>query len=374
MCAEGVVADPRAAKIAPDRAGGRLQELDRDAFRLRVRGEGRCEALASRRRSRHEVEDDDSHYPHVRSRVVVAGREPDDVSCADRPPHRIREAGHVQRARLVQDRKRLDQAPGRIRREEGPTAHVRHVERHSAAVQVSAACDEPSAFRHPEVRGARERRALWAGPGNVEDGIGAAVFDVEPDRLDRCQLRARDVAHGVTNLHHHRVRMVVHQHVEQTPGVLSAVGIAVALGQRKREALLSLRVEALGLERRWSARVVGDVRASVVGHADLREDDAVEHHIHRGDRVALRIDDVGAHPDDVAVDLGRRNQLDSARDLEARDGDRSGGEAQGLSTRSGRVGEQQRCDAGRDQEAREQAHLVESSTPLAEGRMAAWAG
>ena len=181
----------------------------------------------------------------MRARVVVARRQPQRVSRADGAADRVRESRHLHRTRLVQDGPDRHRSPRRVRREERAAAHVADVERDPSAVQVAAGRDEAAALRHAEVGRARDRRAGPACSGNVEDRIRAAVLDVEPHGLDGRQRLTRDVADGVPDLDDHRVRMVVHQHVQQAPGVMTAVGIAVAARQGEREVLLAFRVKAL---------------------------------------------------------------------------------------------------------------------------------
>ncbi len=58
-----------------------------------------------------------------------------------------------------------------------------------------------------------------ARPGDGEDRIGLAVVHVEPDRPHRRERLAGDVGDGVADGHGLGAVVVVHQHVEEAPGV-----------------------------------------------------------------------------------------------------------------------------------------------------------
>ena len=68
--------------------------------------------------------------------------------------------------------------------------------------------------------------------------------------------------------------------------------IAEAAGQGEREPFLTLGEEALG----------GLAAAGVVRDAELREDDVMQHHLVSALNLALRVDDLGLHAHDIAVD------------------------------------------------------------------------
>ena len=191
-----------------------------------------------------------------------------------------------------------------------------------------------------------KRRKRPPAARDVEDRIRtSAVPDVEPDRLHRRQPLAGDVAHGVADEAVQSLGLVVHQHVEEAPAVGRLVRIAVAARQREREPLLTLGEEPL----RGPA-------AGVVGCADLREDDVVQHHLVASLDAALRVDDLCLHPDDVPVDLRRLGGHRLLRDTVALDRDRGRREGQRALRRVRERRQRERRGCGCEQHARNPGH------------------
>src|SRR2546423_10949618 len=83
------------------------------------------------------------------------------------------------------------------------------------------------------------------------------------------------------SLHDHRVRVMVHQHVEETPGVLAAIRVPVALGQGKRrseEHTSELQSLAYLVCRLLLEKTIGNVRRHVtVAIAPCHHDIALLH-------------------------------------------------------------------------------------------------
>ncbi len=221
---------------------------------------------------------------------------------------------------------RLDyrQAPRRVRLEElGATAGlVPEHELEPTAVQVRAAGDDPSAFRHRELRVLRVRREHRPVARYAENRIGLAVAYVEPDRFYRRQRLARHVMDRVLHVHGLGRVAVVHEHVDHSPVVGAAVRIAVAGRERDRRPLLSFRVEPLGEGGERVAVVVRERLARVVRRADPGQNDMVEHDVRDRLLDAVCVRDRGADPDDVAVEGRRRNELRALHDSVRPDGDR----------------------------------------------------
>ena len=117
-----------------------------------------------------------------------------------------------------------------------------------------------------------------------------------------------------------------------SPAVARCVRVAVARWQRDRVSLLATSVEALDAQ--WLA----EARTGVVGDAELGEDDVVEHHAVIGDDLALLVDNVGAHADDVAADVRSLGGRVALGDRVGGDPDRPVGKGEGRRGRAGQLG------------------------------------
>ena len=196
--------------------------------------------------------------------------------------------------------------------ERAPARGLLDLQPPAAAVQVAADRHDPARHRERPLARAEVRRAGRAAARDRVLRVRAVLArqHVEPQRLDRDDVRARVDGHAVLQQRVAGARLVVHHHPARAPAVAAPDRIAVAGREGQRAQLLARAVEAL----RRSGAPGRSGRAGPVAAA-VRVDDVVQHDLVLGDLDARARDEPRVHPDDRAADGRRADDVGRPRHL-----------------------------------------------------------